>query len=308
MSIKTKAAGVICLGGALLLMQTSASALTLNFDFSYDSNNFFSDPARKNVLLSAGSYFESILNDNLTAIQSGGINHFNATFSHPGTGAQTTINDFSVAADTLTIFAGGRMLSGSTLGQGGPGGYSASGTFAFLDNAKKRGQAGETQGPTATDFAPWGGSITFDTDSTWYFDTDPSTTEAFSGNDFYSVALHELGHLLGLGIADSWYANISSVGNVFTGTASVASYGSPVPLTSTGSHWANGTTSLVGGVSQEAAMDPSITTGTRKVFTDLDNAALADIGWQVSAVPVPPAIWLFGSGVLTLFGLRRRAA
>ena len=32
-------------------------------------------------------------------------------------------------------------------------------------------------------------------------------------------------------------------------------------------------------------MDPNIASGTRKYFTDLDFAAMQDIGWQVTPVP-----------------------
>ncbi|HMP05649.1 MAG TPA: dockerin type I domain-containing protein, partial [Lacipirellulaceae bacterium] len=39
---------------------------------------------------------------------------------------------------------------------------------------------------------------------------------------------------------------------------------------------------------QEAAMDPEITVGTRKLLTSLDAAALADIGWSI-VEPPPPA-------------------
>ena len=38
---------------------------------------------------------------------------------------------------------------------------------------------------------------------------------------------------------------------------------------------------------QEAALDPDITTGTRKHLTKLDAAALTDIGWTVVAPPPP---------------------
>ncbi len=281
----------------------SADALILNIDYSYDANGFFADQARRDTLQAAASYFENLIIDDLTAITSGGVNQFDAIFSNPASGANEVISGFSVAADTLTVFAGGRALGGSALGIGGPGGFGASGTSAFINNAATRGETGDTQGPSATDFAPWGGSITFDTSANWYFDSDTTTTEPFSGNDFFSVALHELGHLLGIGVADSWTNLID--GTDFTGAASAAVYGGDVPLYSTG-HWANGVNGLVDGVTQEAAMTPSILTGTRKVFTDLDNAGLQDVGWELQAVPVPAAVWLFGSGLLALAGIARR--
>ena len=285
-------------------LSAPASAIVINFDYSYDSG-FFSDPSRKSVLEAAGGFFESILLDDLTAITSGGGNNFSARFTSPEDGNLVTLDNFSVAADTLTIFVGGRSLGGSTLGFGGPGGYSVSGSTDFVNNALSRGETGDTQGSAATEFAPWGGSITFDSDASWYFDSDPSTLEPFSGNDFFSVALHELGHVLGIGTADSWDAQVNSTDLTFGGASATALWGGAVPLENPG-HWQEGLTGLVAGSGQEAAMDPTLTVGSRKLFTDLDRAALDDIGWDVKPVPLPGAFWLFGSGLVALAGLNRR--
>ena len=204
------------------------------------------------------------------------------------------------------MYAGGRSLSGPTLGQGGPGGYSVptAQSQAFIDNVSSRGQAGALDTP-ATDFGRWGGAITFDTDAStnWYFDTDLSTSADVIDNDFFSSALHEIGHLLGIGTADSWTSQIA--GSDFTGAASSSVFGGNVPLKNAG-HWKEGTSGLVNGVPQEAAMDSSLTFGTRKLFTDLDLAALSDVGWEVSAVPVPAAVWLFASGLMGLVVTARR--
>lgn len=287
--------------GILAVASQQAAAVSLQFDYSFDTNDFFADQARRDALEAAGTFFSAAIQDDLTAITSSGGNSFNVNFSDPATDGMRTIDNFSVAADTLTVYAGGRVISGSTIGVGGPGGFVASGTSDFVNNAVTRGETSLKSGvqePTATDFAPWGGSIAFNSKASWYFDTDTSTTEQFAGNDFFSVALHELGHLLGFGIADSW-ANLVSESN-FTGAASSAVFSGNVPLNTDSAHWENGTTGLVNGVSQEAAMDPSITQGTRKVFTHLDLAALTDTGWEVTAVPVPAAIWLFASGMMGL--------
>lgn len=290
--------------GLLGLACQQATAMNISFDYSFDANNFFNTQAKKDVLNAAGAFFSGVIQDDLTAITSAGANHYNAVFSNPASGSSQTINDFSVAADTLIVYAGGRAISGSTLGIGGPGGFGVGGTQTFVDNAVSRGEVGDTQGASATDFAPWGGSITFNSNSNWYFDPDVSTSGDVVNNDFYTVALHELGHLLGLGTADSWDNLVS--GTSFTGAASTSVFGSNPPLQADGAHWLNGTVSVVDGVSQEAAMDPSITTGTRKVFTDLDIAALKDVGWEVSAVPVPAAVWLLGSGLIGLFAVAKR--
>ncbi len=65
--------------------------------------------------------------------------------------------------------------------------------------------------------------------------------------------------------------------------------GGAVPLSPDLAHWREGTAD--GG--QETLMDPSITTGTRKLLTGLDLAGLADVGWQV----IVPSVRVTGSHV-----------
>ena len=91
--------------------------------------------------------------------------------------------------------------------------------------------------------------------------------------------MHELCHVLGFGVADSWADQVNA-SNEFTGAASQAVYGGPVPLAGT-SHWDFDTESLSGEQGQEVAMDPSLVTGTRKRLTLLDMAGLDDIGWDM---------------------------
>lgn len=296
------------LSSALLLLAASqgAQAITVQLDYSLDTSGFFTNnPNSKTDLQAAAQFFEQNLTDSLSAITSSGLNHFNINFNNPTTGAATTINDYSVAANTLVVYVGAGA-SGGALGRGGFGGYSVSGLADFVNQASTRGQ-GTTSGTGATDFAPWGGTISFSNTASWYFDPNPSTTESFSGNDFYSVALHELGHLFGLGSADSWKNKVS--GSSFTGAnAKAAKGGNNVPLAADLAHWAEGTQSVYAGSPQEASMDPTLTVGTRKQFTALDTAALQDVGWQVSAtaVPLPPAAFLFASAIIGLLRFRRR--
>ena len=281
----------------------SASALNISFDYSYDSSGFFADAARRSTLQQAGNYLGSRLSDNLSAITSSGGNQFTASFGNPSTGAGASIASYSVAANTLVIFVGAQNL-GSSLGQGGPGGYASSGTQAFIDTAAARGQLGALSA-VPTDFGPWGGSMSFNNAGTnWYFDSDVNTVETFTGFDFFSVAVHELGHVLGAGTANSGSRYLS--GTNFVGPNAMAAYGGPVPLNASLDHWADAVTSTVNGLSQEAAMTPAIGAGTRKYFTDLDFAAAKDIGWQVTAVPVPAAFWLLVSGVMGLAAVSRR--
>ncbi len=268
------------------------SALSIVIDYRFDTNNFFDTQEKKDLFQQVANLYAARITDNLSAIAPSGSNTWQAAFTDPATGQSGTVSNLFVANDTLIVFAGGRDLDGNTLGIGGPGGYSAHGSSSWLSTVDHRGQSGAT-GSNPTDFGPWGGSITFDTVGTnWFFGT---TTTGLDSNeaDFMSVAMHELGHILGFGTSESFDHFVSN--GKFTGTKATAEYdgtGNP-PLYSDDSHWADGVTD--GG--QETAMDPAILLGTRKLFTNLDWAALDDIGWTLTSTnqAASPIITLPGS-------------
>ncbi|MFC2149794.1 matrixin family metalloprotease [Candidatus Auribacterota bacterium] len=292
------------------------AALDISFDYTYDTNSFFNTQAKRDVLDAAGNVFESRITDTLDSITPGGSNEWTTSFTHPGTGGNQNIVDPSISGGVIVVYVGGRSLGGS-LGLGGYGGYSASGSQAWLDLIEGRGEAGAIANPP-TDFACWGGSISFNSDSTWYFDSNVSTDDVPPGeNDFYSVAIHELGHVLGYlydsGNVNSWTNLVDTDTDKFTGTFSVAEYGGDVPLAGSDdsgrSHWEAELESTLPGTetSQEVSMDPTITVGERKYYTDLDFAGLQDIGWEVTAVPEPSLIFLFPLGIFFVFLHRRRS-
>ena len=294
----------LTLATLVLLVGAASSAranINIVFDYTYDTNNFFSLQSRKDVLEAAAQAFESRLTDTLTAITSGGPSTFNIDFFNPADpfGLDLALNSFSIAANDVRVFVGGSNLGGA-LGVGGPGGFSSLGLTSLQ---AARNQVGATGAAASrTDVGPWGGSIGFDNLTTWYFDADTSTTEAFPGLfDFYSVAVHELGHVLGMGTSNSWDNRISGV--TFNGTAAGTQ-----TVTGDGGHWVTGTMSTVGVNPQAAAMTPSIAADTRKYFTTLDYAGLDDIGWDVSPIPEPATWLLWGAGGALLAGLRRRRA
>lgn len=269
--------------GLSLVVPAASYAFTFQFDYTYDTNSFFTNnTAAKDRLTDAASYYTSFT-DNLTAIcvpNCGGDTWTPRFFDPAGTGA--LINgtvDQSITADNLIIYVGGRDLGTGTLGIGGRGGFTNTST-TLVDTIKARGQSGAIA-PTPTDYAAWGGSISFTNNAayTWNF-----SSAAPSGGqvDFLSVAIHELGHIMGLNSGNpSWSNKISS--SSFTGTNSVALYGGNIPLSGDSSHWANGTMSTlpITNTAQETAMDPSLTQGTRKLLTKLDYAGFKDIGWEV---------------------------
>lgn len=294
----------LLLGALIITSQPALANIDIVFDYSYDisGSGFFTgaNNSRQSLLNSAASVFETRFEDTLTAITSSDGNAFNPSFFNPSSGSSTTLSNYSIAADKIIVFVGAYNLGGGTLGQGGPGGFSASGSQIFLDTASSRGEPGALGTPTSrTDFGPWGGSLSFNSSSAFYFDTDITTDADISGFDFYSVAVHELGHLLGFGTANSYYNRVS--GGVFTGPAVTALTGSSQAVTNDG-HWATGLS--YGG--RETAMTPAIAAGVRKQFTELDFAAMKDIGWAVSAVPEAETWGMMIAG-LGLLGWRMRA-
>ena len=180
------------------------------------------------------------------------------------------------------------------------------------------GQAtlGTSTSTYALQYGAIAGSLVFDNDTDnngatdsltqlanyWHY--DPATPVASGKNDFYSVALHEMIHALGLGTADTW-TSLHSGTTWLGGNALALNGGSGLNLVSAdGGHIAEGIMSprLSDGVLQEAVMDPSITSGTRKYLTQMDMAFMRDIGYVT--VPEPSAALMI-SLVLACAGMRR---
>jgi hypothetical protein len=292
---------------------TRAPAVSIVLDYSYDSTNFFgagnpggagAGALAKSAIEATAAFYSSMLTDTLSAISkpadfhgsaSGSVYHWNwsLNFSNPTTGAGVVINNSTIAADAFRIYVGARELGSTTLGFGGPGGAGYSTSFDgpgftpaenaqiatitnnFISDVTKRGET--------TGFAAWGGAMTFDSvGTTWHYNHTTAPTPG--SNDFFSVAIHEMAHVFGLGASAAWQD--LATGATFSGLAAKAAYGGVAPpLNTARDHWASGTNSVVFGTAtvQEAAMDPEVTQGTRKRLTALDAGALTDIGWSVAA-------------------------
>lgn len=289
------------------------------------------------------------INSDTTVGNSGGGTeltwNFDYRYTNPSTGTIETIADSRLADNELRIFVGARNLGGSLLGQGGPTGirWQISGTLGAgsasdaVLAAQAAHQHGRMDGPVIStasgnvaganysfDIGPTIGNLWFDQDTdnngvadssstleqNWHF--DHTAPVAAGKSDFYSVALHEILHSIGIGTADSWDALVS--GTEWLGTEVVALNGTGAGLIDSGSgHFASGvmSTRLSDGAAQEVVMSPSILNGTRKELTALDLAMLRDIGYGnagVTAIPEPSGFAVVAMVCATVSLRRRRRA
>ncbi len=233
----------------------------IEFDYRYDTNGWFTAEKRA-ALEAAAGIWEAIIQDEFVNVPAG----TNIRVTDPQT---WTINKFpsDFEIDDLVVFVG--ALDMDYLG-------AAMGASTYPNGSEL-----ETRW-TGDNFEPWVNSIAFDSNPTreWSFDPTPLISDIVPSDkyDFVSVAVHELGHVLGYSASqafDNWVTT-SSGKSYFTGPSVMAmNGGQPVPLTDD-HHIQDGY-----GIYGEPAMDPNLAPGTRNWVTPLDAAFLDDIGYSI---------------------------
>ncbi|MEM9080690.1 MAG: hypothetical protein AAGC74_08385 [Verrucomicrobiota bacterium] len=295
-----------------LLSATSLSALEVELRYDLD-NGFFDNPEARTALQKVANFISELITDELGSIDPADFppspgeppTFWQPTYLEPlNGGAVTAIPNTAnlvVPENKLIVFVGGRPLT--TSAQGGPGGVDSVSAefspFEWFNQVFNRGEPGALQRlpdntfTTPTDLAPWGGTIFFDSQANWNFTQNEGSS--VEENNFIPVALHEFFHVLGIGyvvgFTTSWGPLIQT--GVFDGELAKASNGNnTLFLGEGGIHWWSGTApsysiglfSQKHGTLQQALMEASsINTGFQFVVpTDLDLAALADIGWELA--------------------------
>lgn len=307
---------MIRLAAALAAMALAATGFAVDVVIDYSFAPSFYSTSTTNgrqaraTVEAAADFFSTILDDTLDPIQTPapfrGLTStetwsWEIMVSNPNGTGFVSVNNPIIGADEYRIYVGAHAMSAQTLGGGTYGfaewGSSTAGlgyTANELDTVyAARAQFSDTirhRGESADDFTTWGGMLKFNTSTAWHY--DHTTPPPSNRNDLLSVAIHEMGHALGFGVSPQFMALKN--GDEFTGPASRAANGGQNPrLDSTGFHWRNndssqlspvlGTTTL-----QELSLDPTVTTGSRKRFTELDAASLEDLGWEIVPAAAQP--------------------
>lgn len=347
------------LSASLFLVGAPAiHAVDIVVDYRYDSNGFFNNTvnpdasAARAALEAATARWSAILTDgNLGAAFINSSNNGRIGFTHPGTGdfyevsgagnagsdpiagssAADEYRSIDFGADSWILYAGARDLASA--GQGGTGtGTNFTSTFDDPNSHLNRGFGGFDPGLAGVglgNLPTWGGAISFD---------NTGTTFRYDG-DFYTIALHEVGHALGLSTDWGNFQQYLS-GDQYAGPAALAAFnadnGASAPsltlASTTNPHWldngpadqapvaaqsfifAAGNPDYAGtvgpGERQDLNMEPiqnfllgGSNPRTRYELTNVDVGAAEDIGWVV--VPEPSTVAFLLLGALGLAGRRR---
>lgn len=239
----------------------------ITFDYRFDTKGFFASPDRKKALEGAARIWGRLIKDDFAKVPKGTPIKVRDP-EHPTEPAVGLDIDDDI--EDLVIFVGGSTFAGSVTASS----QATAGLAAITDDALRTSLDQRFHG---TPFQPWTGWISFDESGPWYFDPDPDIAKTIPAGklDFVSVALHEMGHVLGFGTADAFKALVKSA--AFTGAKAKAAAGGTAPALSTDAgHFAS--TVLVGG--KRPLMDVSDAAATRYLPTSIDIAVLGDLGFQ----------------------------
>jgi hypothetical protein len=260
------------------------------FDYSRDTSGLFANTQRRQAVELAGIALSARVRPHLEAIVPDATHHWTGYAANPSTGERMLLEDLTVLADKIVVYVGARDMHDAALASETPAPAVSltEGDLDWQQTVHFRGAKSVVGTPSfhPDPYGPWGGTLAFSTTVAWDDGASVSTPSRTPAGylpgtgpslDLFGTAEHELGHLLGFGTAPSWA--FQTAGNAFTGPHAEAVYGGPVPVDPGGAHWVAGTQYQ----GQHACMDFESWQGRR--FTELDYAALVDMGWNVTGVP-----------------------
>ena len=257
------------LGTGSFTRDTAAHHLNIEFDYTYDNGYFSANPERKAALEASATYWGDLLADDFAAVPAGR----SVSLSNSETGGTESLTLGGDLDDIrIWVFAFAFGADSSTLAYAGPFGSWYS------------GDAYDIRWNGAV-FEPWFASLTVRTDPSvpWYFDTDPATVDDFNGDssmDFFTTAMHELGHVLGF-LSGPYSKTGNLTDGAFSGAKAIArTDGQHVTLD--GSHLSSEFTTglLRPGLESYMMYGSSHTKRLREYPSALELAMLEDLGYS----------------------------
>ncbi|MGD1884144.1 MAG: hypothetical protein ACFB11_17765 [Paracoccaceae bacterium] len=237
-------------------------SFNIEFDYRFDTSGFFQNASARAAMEEAGRIWESIIRDEFDDVPAG----TRFTVRDPSRANATASVTLDRPIDDVLVFVGARDLMGP-LARGGYTGVDAEGD---IYDARISGNF-RGKGPV-TDFEPWAGTVVFDTGVNWNFNLNSVVDGRF---DFITVALHEIGHVLGIGTAPIF--DQLGAGALFRGVnATRVNGGDPVPLEFDLAHVEDGFDR------NQVLLDPRIAPSNRLLPSQIDMALLADIGYEIA--------------------------
>ena len=303
----------------------SLKALTIKVDYRFDESGFFDNPQARAALEAAAARWSRIVDQTLLPVnvQDDDLD-FRFTIRHPATGnpidvsvaasrqtdrfveldqrpADFYLDGFTLEAGTWILFPGARNNLGGADSAAGPivGGLNFNSVFEDPNSPLNRGfNAGQESLPVL------GGFVSFRQTANWNFDLTRGGN--FDEIDFYTTALHEIGHGFGLNASavNDFENNIK--GDQYVGLNAVEAYNADnnasldyllINFERVDFHWRDniyqsfifelGRPNLIGSrrdQMQPLLMEPIVDfTGTlgRVEISNVEIGAMKDLGWSL---------------------------